>query len=100
LVVIPIFMEKPGAARSSEWTSQYLGYVHARIPQFRMLLQPEPGFYVMRCRSGAPLISALIYQACPMVLPQPGTVGGPNPDEWCRRLDRSPSYGALIDGKP
>jgi hypothetical protein len=41
----------------------------------------------------------LIYRLCPMVIPQPTTVDGPNPDEWCRPLDRSPRRGALIDGK-
>ena len=24
---------------------------------------------------------------------------GPNPEDWCRPLDRSPRFGALIDGK-
>jgi hypothetical protein len=65
-----------------------------------MLLRPRPGFFVMRLRRGAPLAAALIYQLCPMVIPQPTTVDGPNPDEWCRPLDRSPRYAALIDGKP
>jgi hypothetical protein len=65
----------------------------------RVLLQPQPGFYVMRLRRGAPLVSALIYQLCPMVVPQPTAVDGPHPDDWCRPLDRSPRYGALIDGE-
>jgi hypothetical protein len=54
----------------------------------------------MRLRRGAPLVTALIYQLCPMVIPQPTTVDGPNPVEWCRPLDRSPCLRALIDGKP
>jgi hypothetical protein len=29
-----------------------------------------------------------------MVIPQPTAVDGPNPDEWCRPLDRSPRYRA------
>jgi hypothetical protein len=65
----------------------------------RVLVCPRPGFYVMRLRRGAPLVPALIYQLCPMVIPQPTTVDGPNPDEWCRPLDRSRRHGALIDGK-
>jgi hypothetical protein len=65
----------------------------------RILLRPRPGFYVMRLQRGAPLVPALIYQLCPMVIPQPTTVDGPNPYEWCRPLDRSPRYGAQIDGK-
>jgi hypothetical protein len=65
----------------------------------RILLRPRPGFYVMRLTRGTPLVPAVIYQLCPMVIPQPTTVDGPNPDEWCRPLDRSPRYGALIDGK-
>src|ERR1700686_3012714 len=65
----------------------------------RVLVRPHPGFYVMRLRRGAPLVPALIYQLCPMVIPQPTTVDGPNPDEWCRPLDRSPRYGAMVDGK-
>jgi hypothetical protein len=64
----------------------------------RMLLHPRPGFYVMRLRRGAPLVPALMYQLCPMVIPQPTSVDGPNPDEWCRPLNRSPRFAALIDG--
>src|SRR5712671_4094507 len=65
----------------------------------RALLRPRPGFYVTRLRRGGPLVPALIYQLCPMVVPQPTAVDGPHPDDWCRPLDRSPRYGALIDGK-
>jgi len=64
-----------------------------------MLIRPEPGFYVMRLRSGAPLVPAMIYQLCPMVIPQPTSVTGPHPDEWCRPLDRSPRYEAKLSGK-
>jgi hypothetical protein len=71
----------------------------SRWAEPRFLLRPRPGFYVMRLRRGAPLVPALIYQSCPMVLPQPTALHGPHPDEWCRPLDRSPRYGALIDGK-
>ena len=65
-----------------------------------MLLRPRTGFYFMRLKRSTPLIPALIYQLCPMVIPQPTTVDGPNPAEWCRPLDRSPRFGALFDGKP
>jgi hypothetical protein len=65
----------------------------------RVLLRPEPGFYVMRLRRGAPLVPALICQLCPMVVPQPTAVDGPHPDDWCRPLDRSPRYRALINDK-
>jgi hypothetical protein len=68
-------------------------------PAARILIRPEPGFYVMRLRSGAPLIPAIIYRLCPMVIPQPTTVAGPHPDEWCRPLDRSPRYEARLDGQ-
>jgi hypothetical protein len=67
--------------------------------QVRILARPRPGFYVIRLQRGAPLVPALIYQFCPMVIPQPTTVDGPDPFEWCRPLDRSPRYGAQIDGK-
>ena len=77
----------PAAERWSRWT------------EARPLLRPRPGFYVLRMKRGAPLVPTLIYQSCPMVLPQPSAVGGPHPDEWCRPLDRCPRYGALIDGK-
>jgi len=53
----------------------------------------------MRLRSGAPWVAAIIYQSCPMVLPEPSHVRGPHPDEWCRPLDRSPRYEARIEGK-
>lgn len=65
----------------------------------RILIRPEPGFYVMWLRKGAPLVTALIYQLCPMVIPQPTTATGPHPEDWCRPLDRSPRYEARIDGK-
>jgi hypothetical protein len=68
-------------------------------PAARILIRPQPGFYVMRLRSGAPLAPAIIYQLCPMVIPQPSTATGPHPDEWCRPLDRSPRYAAQVDGK-
>ena len=53
----------------------------------------------MRLRSGAPLVAAVIYRLCPMVIPEPTNVAGPHPSEWCRPLDRSPRYEARIDGK-
>ena len=65
-----------------------------------IVLRPQPGFYVVRLRRGAPLVSALIFQLCPMVIPQPTAANGPNPADWCRPLDRAPRYAALIDGKP
>jgi len=68
-------------------------------PAVRILIRPQAGFYVMRLRSGAPLVTALIYQLCPMVVPQPTTATGPHPEDWCRPLDRSPRYEARIDGK-
>jgi hypothetical protein len=68
--------------------------------QPRNALRPRTGFYVLRLRRGAPLIAALIYQFCPLIIPQPTAVGGPHPDDWCRPLDRSPCYGAQIDGQP
>jgi hypothetical protein len=77
----------------------------ARSPRFaarqapRILIRPEPGFYVMRLRCGVPLVPAVIYRLCPMVIPQPTTSTGPHPDEWCRPLDRSPRYEARLDGK-
>jgi hypothetical protein len=68
-------------------------------PAARILIRPQPGFYVMRLRSGAPLVAAVIYQLCPMVMPEPTHVAGPHPEDWCRPLDRSPRYEARIDGK-
>jgi hypothetical protein len=35
-----------------------------------------------------------------MVIPQPGAVNAPNPEDWRRPLDRSPRFSALINGKP
>jgi hypothetical protein len=66
----------------------------------RAFSSPAPGILVMRLRRGAPLVPASIYQLCPMVIPQPIAVSGPNPEDWCRPLDRSPRLGALIHGKP
>jgi len=68
-------------------------------PAARILIRPQPGFYVMRLRPGAPLVPAVIYQLCPMVIPQPLTVAGPHPDDWCRPLDRSARYEARLDDK-
>jgi hypothetical protein len=64
----------------------------------RILIRPQVGFYVMRLRRGAPLVPAIIYQLCPMVIPQPMNVTGPHPDDWCRPLDRSPRFEARLDG--
>ena len=64
-----------------------------------VLIRPVPGYYVLRLVSRGPVVPALIFQRCPMVLPQPGVFGGPDPDEWCRSLDRSPVLQAQVDGK-
>src|SRR5580700_9413068 len=72
----------------------------SRTTRPRLLSRPCPGFYVMRLERGAPLVPALIYQLCPMVVPQPSAADGAHPDDWCRPLDRSPQYRAQIDGKP
>jgi hypothetical protein len=66
----------------------------------RVLIRPRPGFYAMRLGRERPLAPALIYQLCPMVVPELPVLDGPHPDEWCRPLDRSPCYRALIDGRP
>jgi len=89
-----------GIPRVSMWakTSHQPQRVAVR-PAGRILIRPQPGFYVMRLRSGAPLVAAIIYQLCPMVIPQPMTIAGPDPDDWCRPLDRSPRYEARVDGK-
>lgn len=73
-------------------------WVAAR-PAARILIRPQPGFYVMRLRTGAPLVPAIIYQLCPMVIPQPLTVVGAHPDDWCRPLDRSLRFEARLDGR-
>jgi hypothetical protein len=66
----------------------------------RILLRPLPGFYVLRLRRGAPCVPALIHQLCPMVVPQPTVIRGPDPNDWCRPVVCSPRFGALVDGKP
>jgi hypothetical protein len=66
----------------------------------RVLIRPEPGHYVLRITRHGPLLPALIYQRCPMVVPQPGAAGGPHPEDWCRPLDRSPVFQAQINGRP
>jgi hypothetical protein len=66
----------------------------------RVLIRPKPGFYVMRPGRGGPIAPAIIWQLCPMVLPQPNAVSGPHPEDWCRPLDRSPVLRAQINGKP
>jgi hypothetical protein len=71
-----------------------------RWRETRLLSRPRPGFYVMRLKRGAPLVPALIYQSCPMVVPQPTAVDGPHPADWCQPLDRPPCCGALIDDEP
>src|SRR6266566_6114332 len=53
----------------------------------------------MQLRRGAPLVPVMIYQLCPMVMPPPTALVGPDPENWCRPLDRSPRYGEVIDGK-
>jgi hypothetical protein len=49
-------------------------------PTSRVLIRPQPGFYVLRLRSGAPWVAAIIYQLCPMVMPVAANVRGPDPD--------------------
>jgi hypothetical protein len=89
--------EIPRASASPERLFRAQRKVECQAP--RILIRPQPGFYVMRLRSGAPLVALVIYQLCPMVIPQPLTVGGPHPDDWCRPLDRSRRYEARLDGK-
>jgi hypothetical protein len=86
------------------WVSVSLGrsFPSQRVtgrPAARILIRPQPGFYVMRLRSGAPLVPVVIYQLCPMVIPQPMTIVGPHPDDWCRPLDRSRRFEARLDGQ-
>src|SRR5258708_4488180 len=81
--------------------SHYLGLRNHGWPaRLRILLGPQSGFYTMRIRRGGPPVPALIYQLCPMMLPHTTTLHGPHPEEWCRPLDWSPRFAALIDGKP
>jgi hypothetical protein len=34
-----------------------------------------------------------------MVIPQPKSVAGPHPDDWCRPLDRPPRFEVRLDGR-
>lgn len=71
-----------------------------RLPAMRrVLIRPQPGHYIVKLMSRGPPLPALIYQRCPMVLPQPGAPDGPHPDDWCRPLDRSPVLRAQINGR-
>ena len=88
---IPRIFASVASLLTSQWS--------AWRPRTRVLIRPRPGFYVMRLRPGAPVIPAVIYRLCPMVIPQPLTVAGPHPDEWCRPLDRSPRFEARLDGQ-
>jgi hypothetical protein len=88
-----------GGHLPGNWVIAHALYSPGFSRQPRMLLRPRPGFYVLRLRRGGPLIPALIYRLCPMVVPQPTTLDGPHPDDWCRPLDRSRCYSAQIDGK-
>lgn len=54
----------------------------------------------MRLCYAAPVVPALIFQFCPMVIPAPGKIDDSNPSEWCRPLQGPPGYGALINGDP
>jgi hypothetical protein len=90
----------PGILRHRVLVQRLTRYPPPRSGWFSgVLIRPQPGFYVLRRARGAPLVPALIYQICPMVVPQPGVFGGPHPDEWCRPLDRSTRMGGQIDGK-
>jgi hypothetical protein len=91
---------RPRTSTSQKVDLAVLGRSIRKNLMTRILICPRPGFYVMRLGRGAPLVPALIYQLCPMVVPQPNAPGGPHPDDWCRPLDRSPQYRAQIDGKP
>ena len=63
----------------------------------RVLNTPEPGFYKGRFFGrDRPLVAAVIYQNCPMVMPDLDI----HPEDWCRPLDRSRRLYALVDGKP
>ena len=88
---IPRIFASVASLLTSQWS--------ARRPEERVLIRPQPGFYVMRLRSGAPWIAVVIYRLCPMVIPQPTTVAGPHPDDWCRPLERSPRFEARLNGK-
>lgn len=89
--VIPRTYTSIGSSLASRWAA-------GRRP-IRMLIRPQPGYYVMRLRSGAPLVPAVVCQLCPMVIPQPLTATGPHPDDWCRPLDRSPHFEVQLDGR-
>jgi hypothetical protein len=69
-------------------------------PKPRVLIRPEPGYYVLRSKRSGTLIPAVIYQRCPMVMPQPDAADGPHPDDWCRPLDRSAVFLAQANGGP
>ncbi len=95
----PIAIDRPPARHAASHLLTSSAQRWSTSSAWRPLLRPRPGFYVIRLTRGGSLIPALVYQLCPMVIPQPTTVNGPDPDEWCRPLDRSPRYGALINGK-
>ena len=68
--------------------------------QQRNILHPSSTGFLRNAPEGwRPLAPALIYQLRSMVTPPQTTVNGPNPDDWCRSLNRSPRFAVLIDGK-
>jgi hypothetical protein len=63
-------------------------FAYLAVP--RPLLRPRPGLF----RGRAPLVPASIYQFCPMVMPQPNAVNGPNQEDRCWPLDGLPLWRA------
>jgi hypothetical protein len=43
----------------------------------------EPGFFVLRQAKNGPLVAAIIWRPCPMVIPEPSEEFTETPEYWC-----------------
>lgn len=66
-----------------------------RPAQIRILGQPEPGYFVVRLVKRGPLVPAIIWRPCPLILPELLS-DTPAPEDWCRPTERGRPLRARI----
>ena len=62
----------------------------------RVASEPRPGYFALKLARRAVLVPAIIWQPCPLILPDQLDALAPGPEQWCCPTERSRPLRARI----
>jgi hypothetical protein len=62
----------------------------------RVASEPRPGYFTLKLARRAPLVPAIIWRPCPLILPDPFEATAPGSEQWCEPTERPRALRARI----